>query len=236
MINAALTVIQGIINIANALIKGDFETAHKEFAEVKKLNPADPRLPAAEGEVFMAEIKIAEAIEQFEAATKLDPKRGTNWSRLAYLYGLKGEKAKSRAAVNKALAANPKDFNALDSLADLQLGEGKVDDAAKSFAKAMAAALAPPLGRGGSRGNRGRRQAGGGGEPARRPRQPAHRRRGDGRGQAGRGQEGEEGRQGRCACQGCTWFRECARWLRAASAQALRRSCSSAAPEGVRIR
>ncbi len=123
-----------------AWLKGDFETAHKEFAEVKKLNPADPRLPAAEGEVFMAEIKIAEAIEQFEAATKLDPKRGTNWSRLAYLYGLKGEKAKSRAAVNKALAANPKDFNALDSLADLQLGEGKVDDAVKSLVAASESA------------------------------------------------------------------------------------------------
>jgi tetratricopeptide (TPR) repeat protein len=124
----------------SAYLKGDFATAHKEFAEVKALNPGDPRLPAAEGEVYLAEVKLTEAIEAFEAATKLDPKRGTNWSRLGYLYGLKGEKDKSRAALEKALAANPRDFNALDSMADLQLADGKLDDAVKSLVTASEAA------------------------------------------------------------------------------------------------
>jgi len=123
-----------------AYLKGDFATAHKEYAEVKALNPTDPRLPAAEGEVYLAEVKIAEAIESFETASKLDPRRGTNWSRLGYLYLLKGEKAKARTAIDKALAANPKDFNALDSLADLQLGEGKLDDAVKSLVAASESA------------------------------------------------------------------------------------------------
>lgn len=117
----------------SAYLKGDFATAHKEFAEVRALNPNDPRLPAAEGEVYLSEVKIAEAIESFEAATKLDAKRGTNWSRLGYLYLLKGEKDKAKAALEKALAANPKDFNALDSRADLLLGEGKVDEAVKDL-------------------------------------------------------------------------------------------------------
>lgn len=124
-----------------AWLKGDFANAHLEFAEVKKLNPGDPRLPAAEGEVFLAEVKIVEAIELFEAASKLDPKRATNWSRLGYLYLLKGEKQKSREAVDKALSLNAKDFNALDTLADLQLGEGKLDDAVKSLV--AASQLAP---------------------------------------------------------------------------------------------
>ncbi|MFT3707703.1 MAG: tetratricopeptide repeat protein [Archangium sp.] len=124
----------------SAYLKGDFATAHKEFAEVKALNPNDPRLPAAEGEVYLAEVKIVEAIESFEAAVKLDPKRGTNWSRLGYLYGLKGEKAKSKEALEKALGFNPRDFNALDSMADLQLGEGKVDEAVKSLVTASEAA------------------------------------------------------------------------------------------------
>lgn len=118
-------------------LKGDFADAHKQFDEVKALNPTDPRLPVAEGELFLAEAKIAEAIERFEAASKADPKRGTTWSRLAYLYAIKGEKPKARIAVDKALAANPKDFNALETLGDLQLGEGKLEEGLKSLSSAI---------------------------------------------------------------------------------------------------
>lgn len=116
-----------------AYLKGDFPEAHKQFAEVRALNPTDPRLPAAEGEVYLSEVKIPEAIEAFETAAKADPKRGTTWSRLGYLYTVKGEKEKAREALQKALAANPKDFNALETLADLQLEDGKLDDALKSL-------------------------------------------------------------------------------------------------------
>ncbi len=119
-----------------AFLKGDFAEAHKEFAEVKALHPTDPRLPAAEGEVYLSEVKGPEAIAAFAAATKIDPKRGTTWSRLGYLYSVKGEKEKARVAVDKALAANAKDFNALETLAELQIGDGKLDDAVKSLVSA----------------------------------------------------------------------------------------------------
>src|SRR4051812_49280438 len=67
-----------------AYLKGDFKQAHEHYAEVKKLNPSDPRLPAAEGEVYLAEVKLDEALKSFEEASKLDPKRATNWSRLGF--------------------------------------------------------------------------------------------------------------------------------------------------------
>lgn len=116
-----------------AYLKGDFAEAHKQFAEVRTLNPTDPRLPAAEGEVYLSEVKIPEAIEAFETAAKADPKRGTTWSRLGYLYSVKGDKEKAKEALEKALAANAKDFNALETLADLQIEEGKLDEAIKSL-------------------------------------------------------------------------------------------------------
>lgn len=124
----------------SAFLKGDFEEAHKQFAQVKAFNPGDPRLPVAEGELFLSEAKVNEAIEAFERASALDPKRGTTWSRLAYLYSLKKEPAKARAAVDKALAANPKDFNALETLADLQLADGDVDAGVASLVASSQAA------------------------------------------------------------------------------------------------
>lgn len=124
----------------SAFLKGDFAEAHKQFDEVKKYHPEDPRLPVAEGELFLSEVKVGEAIEAFERAAKADPKRGTTWSRLAYLYSLKNEKEKAREAVQKALAANARDFNALETLADLQLGDGDVDAGVVSLVASSEAA------------------------------------------------------------------------------------------------
>jgi tetratricopeptide (TPR) repeat protein len=123
-----------------AFLKGDFAEAHKQFDEVKKYHPADPRLPVAEGELFLSEAKVGEATEAFERAAKADPKRGTTWSRLAYLYSLKSEKEKAKDAVQKALAANARDFNALETLADLQLGDGDVDAGVASLVASSEAA------------------------------------------------------------------------------------------------
>ncbi len=125
-----------------AYLKGDFAEAHKQYAEVRSLNPADPRLSAAEGEVYLAEGNVAEATKLFEAAAQADPKRSTNWSRLGYLYSLKGpeERPKAVEALGKALSLNPRDFNAHESMADLHLKEGRLDEAVKSLLAASEAA------------------------------------------------------------------------------------------------
>lgn len=120
-----------------AFLKGDFAEATKEFAEVKKLNPGDTRLPVAEGELALAQVKIDDAIASFEAAAKADPKRGATWSRLGYLYSLKRDKKKAHDALDKALAANPRDYSAIESLADLQLEEGDQKGAIENLRKAL---------------------------------------------------------------------------------------------------
>lgn len=126
-----------------AFLNGDFAKAHAEFDEVRKLVPEDPRLPAAEGEVYLSEVKLDQAIASFEKAAAADAKRATNWSRLAYLYGLKDQKKKAAEAVEKALALNPKDFNALDVRAELRLSAGDVDGGLGDLLRAST--LAPEL-------------------------------------------------------------------------------------------
>ena len=106
-----------------AYLKGDFKLAHEQYDEVKKLNPTDPRLPAAQGEVFLAEVKLDEALKSFEDAVKLDPKRATNWSRLGFIESLKGHPKQAKEALAKALEFNPRDFNALEATAELDLKE-----------------------------------------------------------------------------------------------------------------
>ncbi len=124
-------------------LKGNFTEAHQKFAQVRSLNPTDPRLPAAEGEVYLAEVKLDQALLAYQEAVKLDPKRATNWSRIGFVHLLKGNRADALKALDKALELNPKDFNALESKAEIQLKEGKVDEAVKGY---LAAAEVAPDG------------------------------------------------------------------------------------------
>ena len=91
-----------------AYMKGEFKQAHEHYAEVKKFNPTDPRLPAAQGEVYLAEVKLDEALKSFEEALKLEPKRATTWSRIGFIHSLKGRPKEAKEALSKALEFNPK--------------------------------------------------------------------------------------------------------------------------------
>lgn len=123
-----------------AYLKGDFKEAHARFDDVRRLSPLDARLPAAEGELLMAEQRIDEAITRFEEAVAKDPKRSTPWSRLGVLYGIKGAPEKAAQALAKALELNPRDFNAHESLGDTALEKGDLDEAVRRYVLASESA------------------------------------------------------------------------------------------------
>lgn len=124
----------------SAYLKGDFATAHAQFAEVRKLSPEDPRLPVAEGELFLSEANVGQALASFEEAARREPRRASTWARLGHLYSLKGDRAKAFEALGKALAVNPKDPSALETLGELELKEGKTDEAVKHYVQASESA------------------------------------------------------------------------------------------------
>lgn len=124
----------------SAYLKGDFAEAHRQFDEVRRLNPTDPRLAAAQAEVLFSEGKLDEALGLFERAAAQNPRRGTNWSRLASLYVLKKRPEQAARALDKALELNPNDFSALELRADVALAKGQLDDAVELLARAADAA------------------------------------------------------------------------------------------------
>ncbi|MFZ5468734.1 MAG: tetratricopeptide repeat protein [Myxococcota bacterium] len=126
-----------------AFLQGDFATAHAHFAEVKKLAPNDARLPAAVGEVFLAQMKLAEALEQFRVVAKAEPGRATTWSRIGFILALQGKPEEAREALTRALSLNPQDFNALEQIAELDLELGKLEPAVKGWVAAAEAAPNP---------------------------------------------------------------------------------------------
>lgn len=122
-------------------LANDYAKALESFNQVKALRPNDPRLPAAMGEAHLALKDLNAARDDFQAATKLDPKRGTNWSRLGYLQAQLGQKAEARESLEKALALNPKDYDALEERGEL---EARMDQLDKAVEDLLAAAKAGP--------------------------------------------------------------------------------------------
>jgi Flp pilus assembly protein TadD len=122
-------------------LHGDFEQALATFAEMKRLVPNDPRLPAAVGEVYLSMGKYAEALTEFQAALLLDPKRSTTWSRIGFIQAQTGKDEEAESSLRKALALYPKDFNALEQLAEIHLKRGEKEQAARHFT--LAAEVCP---------------------------------------------------------------------------------------------
>jgi tetratricopeptide (TPR) repeat protein len=122
-----------------AFLQGRFDQALDFYKQVRALQPKDPRLPAAVGEVYLAQRKMQDALKEFEAAALADPRRSTNWSRIGYIHSVLGERAEAKTALRKALALNPQDASALEELAEIDKKEGEVDAAVGHFVLAAQA-------------------------------------------------------------------------------------------------
>lgn len=131
----------GLYVVATAhYLQGDFVTALKLLDESKALIPDNPKLPAMYGEIYLSQGKLKDALAQFEAALKVDPKRATNWSRVGYIHSQLGDREAAKSAIRKALALNPNDFNALEALGEINLKEDRFDEAVKHLVAAAEAA------------------------------------------------------------------------------------------------
>ncbi|WPB73318.1 tetratricopeptide repeat protein [Archangium violaceum] len=129
-------------------LQGKFDEALTSFNTMKELSPDDPRLPAAIGEVYLSMGRLNEASTQFELALRRDSKRATNWSRLGFIQAQLGKSDVAQSSLGKALALNPKDFNALEQLGELHVKRGEKDAAVKHFilaAEAIPDASKAPL-------------------------------------------------------------------------------------------
>ncbi|XXF80753.1 tetratricopeptide repeat protein [Myxococcaceae bacterium GXIMD 01537] len=129
------------LQASSQYLQGKFDEALLSYAEMRRLSPNDPRLPAAIGEVYLSQGKFTEAATEFEAALKLEPKRSTTWSRLGFIHAQLGKRDEAIAALTKALEFNPRDFNAHEQLGELHLKRSEIDAAVSRFA--LAAEVAP---------------------------------------------------------------------------------------------
>lgn len=120
----------------SAYLQGDFEAAEAAFTRLQAVAPGDPRLPAARGELLLAQGRPTEALTEFERAAERDPTRSTNWSRIGFIQSQLGRGEEAAAALHKALSLNARDFTALQTLAELAVKAERTDDAVSWLVRA----------------------------------------------------------------------------------------------------
>ncbi len=124
------------LQASSLVLQGEYAKAQAAYEEMKALAPEDPRLPAAMGELFLNQGRLRDALPHFEEAAKRDPKRGTNWSRVGFIKAQLGEYEAAREALERAIALNASDFNALEALGELALKSGDLAGAVTQLEKA----------------------------------------------------------------------------------------------------
>ena len=80
-----------------------------------------------------------EALASYEKALALDPAYGAVLNEVAYIYIKTGEPAKGVPYLERYAAVNPGDPNPLDSLAELLMRTGKLDDSVAKYKEVLAA-------------------------------------------------------------------------------------------------
>ncbi len=124
-------------------LQGDLGGALEAFEELKTISPDDPRLPAALGEIYLAQSRLEDALGWFEKASRLEPGRSTNWSRIGFIQATLGRHVEARRALARAVTLNARDSLAFESLAELDLEAGRVEAAAHNLTLAAEVATTP---------------------------------------------------------------------------------------------
>lgn len=128
--------------IQDGLLKiraGNHAAARTVLEEALKLNGADVRALAALSQSYAAQKQTAIALEKVKEYAKRQPKSAAVQDFLGTLLAANGNRQQAREAFQAAKAADPHFSRADVSLAELDMLEGKVEDAYRTLQKIVAA-------------------------------------------------------------------------------------------------
>ena len=116
---------------------GEFKNAQTAIEAAIKLDPADPNLHVAYGDLFFEKYDAGEARTEYQSALKLDSSHPAALVGFAAV-ALEQNPPQAKTAIERALATNPNYEPAHLLTAEIALDERRRDDAQASIARALA--------------------------------------------------------------------------------------------------
>jgi serine/threonine protein kinase/TolB-like protein/Tfp pilus assembly protein PilF len=111
----------------------DFAGARADGEKALTLAPGDSRVQSLYGVGLAAFGRLPEAIAAMDRAVGLDPLHSFAWANLGLFLTVNGDYPAARGALDRALAINPDDFASHLALAQLDLLEGRLEDARTEY-------------------------------------------------------------------------------------------------------
>jgi serine/threonine protein kinase/TolB-like protein/Tfp pilus assembly protein PilF len=111
----------------------DFAGARADGEKALTLAPGDSRAQSLYGVGLAAFGRLPEAIAAMDRAVGLDPLHSFAWANLGLFLTVNGDYPAARGALDRALAINPDDFASHLALAQLDMLEGRLDDARMEY-------------------------------------------------------------------------------------------------------
>jgi serine/threonine protein kinase/TolB-like protein/Tfp pilus assembly protein PilF len=111
----------------------DFAGARADGERALALAPGDSRVQSLYGVGLAAFGRVPEAIGAMDRAVGLDPLNSFAWANLGLFLTVNGDYPAARGALDRALAINPDDFASHLALAQLDLLEGRLEDARREY-------------------------------------------------------------------------------------------------------
>ena len=116
----------------------DYANAEKAYGEAIAGDPDDPGHRHGLAQALLSEDKYAEALEQFNKLSELEPGTSENFLRAAQLYRRLGQFEQAEASLSRAKQLAPGSLEILYNEALLYEDQGRYDDAVKVLSDAIA--------------------------------------------------------------------------------------------------
>jgi len=120
-----------------AVIENNSEKKRRLLLELTEKYPQEKHAYYELGQYYRLNERNAEAVQEFKTAIDLDPNFGPALNELGYAHAETGDYEKAEAAFKRYIAANPGDANPVDSLAELYLLMGHLDQAESKYREAL---------------------------------------------------------------------------------------------------
>jgi serine/threonine protein kinase/TolB-like protein/Tfp pilus assembly protein PilF len=111
----------------------DFAGARADGERALSLAPGDSRVQSLYGVGLAAFGRLPEAIAAMDRAVGLDPLHSFAWANLGLFLTVNGDYPAARGALDRALAINPDDYASHLALAQLDMLEGRLNDARTEY-------------------------------------------------------------------------------------------------------
>jgi serine/threonine protein kinase/tetratricopeptide (TPR) repeat protein len=118
-------------------IEKDYRKKIRILEKLVKKFPEEKKFHEELAEQYLGEELYHQAIKKFNQALELDPNYGLIYNKLAYTYSLMGEYEKAFNYYERYASLSPGDANPFDSIAELYLRIGNLDNALAKFKEAI---------------------------------------------------------------------------------------------------